>query len=292
MDVTVRQAKKLDLFAVYRLLSNSTLNSRSLSLDARRRMFENVWSGEDTSPGYVMEAEGRVVGFMGTLFTNRTINGKLHKFCEIHSWYVEAPYRNQSLLLLMPTLSNRNVTLLNYTPTPAVYEIGKKFGFRDLEENFVVLYAAPTDFARLTIIGDKARIPDYLSEEDARIFYDHRDVECHHMIVLAPDRQFSPLYLIIKSMFRRWFEPFGRVLYASDKQAFTQLAGALRWRLCLRHGWQCLVANERDMDVPNLPRFSRLMKREVPSQFKSKTLQAEEIAPLYTLPLLIGYRLH
>ncbi|WP_208246084.1 hypothetical protein WGT02_32090 (plasmid) [Rhizobium sp. T1470] len=292
MDVMIRLAKKIDTFAVHRLLSKSSLNSRSLSLDARRRMFEGVWGGEDTSPGYVMEAEGRVVGFMGTLFTNRRIKGKVHKFCEIHSWYVEAPYRNQSLLLLMPALSNRNVTLLNYTPTPAVHEIGKKFGFQDLEKNLVLLYPAPTGFARLTIIRDKARIPDYLSKEDARIFYDHRDVECHHMIVLVSGRPSSPLYLIIKSMRRRWFEPFGRVLYASDKQAFTQLASALRWRLCLRHRWQCLVADERDMDIPNLPRFSRLLKREVPSQFKSKTLQAEEIAPLYTLPLLIGYRLH
>jgi hypothetical protein len=293
MSAVVRGAVESDLFGVYRLLRDSTLNSRNLPLDARRRMFEHVWGGREPTYGYVMEDEGKIVGFLGTLYTERVVNGRPHKFCEIHSWYVEESYRNQSLSLLLPALSMKNITILNYTPTQTVYDISCKFGFQDLEKNLLLIYPVPTGFSKIDILSDKSVVADHLDGENARIFNDHRDVECHHLCVMRRDRpQDRPLYLIVKSMRRRWFEPFGRVLYVSDRAAFTDLLGTLRWKLCLRFGWQCLVANEMDVDVDRLPAMTKRMPREVPSQIKSKTLKPEDIHPLYTLPLLLGYRLH
>ena len=93
-------------------------------------------------------------------------------------------------------------------------------------------------------------------------------------------------------MRRRWFEPFGRVLHMSDPALFLKIARRLSVAMTLRHGWQCLACNAADLGDLPLPRFARVKARPVPSQFKSRDLQAGDIRPLYSLPLLIGYRLH
>ena len=47
MSVTVRKAVEDDLYNVYKLLSNSTLNSAWLPFEARKRMFRQIWGGNE-----------------------------------------------------------------------------------------------------------------------------------------------------------------------------------------------------------------------------------------------------
>ncbi|WP_157450223.1 hypothetical protein [Bradyrhizobium sp. ARR65] len=292
MGASVRRAVAADMYAVYRLLCRSTLNNRWLPLAARRRLFSPVWGGDQSYFGYLMENGGEVVGFLGTLFTLRTIRGRQEPFCEIHSWYVDDIHRNNSLDLLMPVLGLRRThTLVNYTPTEAVHQIGKKFGFEDLETELRVFYPVPTATTNLRVLRRKWEIGGYLDPENLAIFQDHCDVFCHHLVIL--DRSGSvPLYLLMKSMRRKWYEPFGRLLYASDFKHFARIAGALAWRLCIRFGWQCIVSDERWFSGTGPSGFTRVVRREVPSQFYSTKIGRDELCPVYSQPLLQGYRLH
>jgi hypothetical protein len=293
MSTNIRRAVSSDMFPVYKLLSRSTLNNRGLPLAARRRLFTNVWGGDQPYYGYLLEDDGKVAGFLGTLFSARTIDGKSEKFCEIHSWYVEDAYRNSSLNLFMPILSlRRSHTIINYTPTESVYEIGRKFGFGDLEENLVLLYPVPTSLAGVRMISRKWQVPDYLGSEDLAIFHDHEDVACHHLVFLDPTGDARPLYAVMKTMRRSWYEPFGRLLYTNDYERFAWLSGALCWRLCLMFRWQCIVSDARRFENLTPTARTRRIKRDIPSQFHSKTLAAQDIFPLYSQPLLQGYPLH
>jgi hypothetical protein len=295
MTVSVRKATDDDLYQVYGLLSNSTLNSAWLSLDARKRMFRPVWGGDEGYYGYVLEDDDKVVGFLGLLFTEREIKGETHKFCELHSWYVKDEYRNDSMRLFLPAMSMRNITIVNHTPTDTVYDVSKKFGFSDLESKLLIFLPVPTWkslSAAVTIETRKHLIAEYLDDADRRIFLDHADVECHHFLVRSRyDSGYS--YIVLKKMWLRRFVPFGRILYVSNEQLLLDCISKLKLYWCLRLGLQFIVIDRDQLATPVKPPLTRESPRKVPSQYKSPVLAPEDIRPpLYTLPLLLGYRLH
>lgn len=292
MGTVVRRAVQSDVFSVYQLIRNSNLHQ--LPIAARQRGFAPLWGGQEPYYGFVLEDDGKIVGFLGTLHTRREIRGKLEDFCEIHAWYVKRDYRNQSLNLLMPVMAlRRTKTIINFTPTPRVYEIGRKFGFQDLETKILLFFPLPTRLQRVEIVTDPWRVADYLSGEDLRIFHDHKDVPCFHVVLLPKDDPGgSPIYAVMKTMDRRWFEHFGRVLYVNDPARFAGLLGAVCWRLCARFRWYFMAADARVFEglQPTVP--SREITRGAPSQFLSTRLAASDITPLYSQPLLMGYPLH
>lgn len=295
MSVTVRKARADDLQRVYVLLRDSTLNSAWISFDARSRMFRPVWGGNEGYYGYIMEDDGEAVGFLGTLFTEREVNGEPHTFCEIHSWYVKDAYRKESMKLFLPVMSLRKVTLLNYTPTQAVYDISTKFGWQDLESTLLLFLPVPTVGslrAGVRVESRKHAILPYLDEADRKIFFDHENVECRHFLIREKGAT-DYSYVILKKLRLGRFRPFGRILYASNKRLLLKHIDHLKLRWCLRLGL-AFVLIDRD-EVPGERKIPCTMtkSRDVPSLFKSKDLKAADIGPqLYTLPLLIGYRLH
>lgn len=294
MGVRVRKAVRADLETVSELLSRSTLNSRGLPARVRARMFSPVWGGAEPYFGYLMETEaGEVVGFLGLLFTSRTLNGSERKFCELHSWYVKEQYRKESINLLLPVLGMKGATLLNYTPTRGVYDISIQFGFSELESAVLAVFPRPSWKAfsgQFVVSRVSQHLTDMLEGEDRRIYQDHAHLGCDHYIILDR-RSGRRCYFMLKKMRRRWYEPFGRVLYISRPELFHRALPRLRLELCLRRGLQCLVLNAGDFENLPIPR-ARLIRREVPSLIKGKNIEPATVKPIYTLPLLLEYRLH
>jgi acetyltransferase (GNAT) family protein len=291
MATVVRRAVLADMFRVFELVRHSNLNK--LPLAARQRGFYPVWGGEEPYFGYLLEdEEGQVVGFLGTLHTRRELHGKVEDICEIHSWYVKPEYRNQSLNLLMPVLGmKRKKTIINFTPTPSVHELGKKFGFQDLETSLLLLFPVPTRLKSVEMVTDPWLVPEYLDGEDLRVFHAHKDVKVIHVVLLEKPGA-RPIYVMLKTMDRAWYEHFGRVHYASDPARFAALLGAVCWRLCAKYRWYFLGADARIFEGcrPTVP--MKRLPRGVPSQFISSTLTAADIPQLYSQPLLMGYPLH
>lgn len=295
MSVIIRKAFSSDMFSVCKLLRESTLDSNWISIHIRKRMFQNFWAGGEDYFGYLMLDGEEVVGFLGLLFTRQPINGPEDRFCELHSWYVKEPYCKESLRLLLPVLSMRKVTLLNYTPTPDVYKISKKLGFADLETRLCLIYPLLNPLRmrwRYRLETNVFNIWGRLSEQGKVIFHDHAGLDCRHMMIVdeASDRN---CYMIVKKMRRRRFEPFARLLYVSDHGLCANSIDSWRLKLCLILGVQCLVSDAAIFD--GLPiAFSRVIRRDVPSLIKTRSerLTAGVIKPIYSLPLLIGYKLH
>ncbi|MFE6162208.1 hypothetical protein ACFQ7F_25225 [Streptomyces sp. NPDC056486] len=258
-------------------------------------MFRPVWGGDEGYYGYVMEDDDEVVGFLGTLFTEREVDGELRKFCEIHSWYVKEAYRKESMKLFLPIMSLRKATLLNYTPTQAVYDISKKFGWQDLERKLLLFLPVPTARSLGTGVLVEARkhaILPYLDDADRKIFFDHENVECRHFLIREKGST-DYAYVILKKLRLGRFRPFGRILYASNKDLLLKHIDHLKLRWCLRLRLAFVVMDRDEMSGSRKLPFTKTIAREVPSLYKSKDLKPADIGPqLYTLPLLIGYRLH
>jgi len=296
MLVSVRKANEDDVHKVHVLLNDLTTRETPWSsLESRRRMFRPIWSGSEGYYGYILETGDEVVGFLGTLFTEREIHGKKRKFCEIHNWYVKDKYRNESMRLFLPALSLRNAILLNYTPNKDVYKLCKKFGWEDLETKLLLFLPVP----RIKSLGRnievetrKDEIIKHLDEANRQIYVDHENIECHHYLIREKNTD-EYVYIIIKKLRLGRLRPFGRIMYVSNKEMFLKYIDYLKMHWCRKLGLLFVVMGRHEIETNKKLPYTMEVTRKIPSLYKSKDLKPQDIRPaLYSVPLLISYRLH
>ena len=110
--------------------------------DWRRMLFSAPWS-DNPQRGFALYADGKAVGFIGTIFSKRRIAGRVEPVCSLSSWIMLPDYRSEVLKLLMPILKLRNHSILNPTPSPAAYGIFSQLGFVTLESERLILPPLP-----------------------------------------------------------------------------------------------------------------------------------------------------
>jgi hypothetical protein len=122
-------------------------NKKMSRADWRTMLFDYPWWSGDIR-GYALYAEGTPVGFIGTVFSRRSVSGRDEVFCNLSSWIVRDAYRSGSILLVKAVLGIRDCTLVNLTPTERSYDIFAKLGFRPLESEQLLLapLASPIGF--------------------------------------------------------------------------------------------------------------------------------------------------
>ena len=89
--------------------------------------------------GYLLEAEGRPVGALLTLFRAR--GGRL--LCNLSSWTVEPAFRLHAPLLVAAALRRPEVTFLNLSPAPHTWPIIEAQGFRPFANRIDVTCPPP-----------------------------------------------------------------------------------------------------------------------------------------------------
>ena len=115
---------------------------------------------------------------------------------------------------------------------------------------------------------------------------------CKHYLIINSNGD-DYCYIIFKKMWLKKRIPFGRVIYASNTELFQRSVDRLKLYWALRLGVAFIVTDQAVVTPGRKRAFTKTLPREFPSLFKSKELTAEDIKPpLYTLPLLVGYRLH
>jgi hypothetical protein len=155
------------------------------------------------------------------------------------------------------------------------------------------LHPLPLGTRRIKITTSPWLVSDFLNGNDLQIFNDHKDIHCIHMAIVPENEPGErPIYAVMKTMRRRWFERYGRLFYINDPGRFAKLADSICWRLCAKYRWHFIAANERDFETTPPTAYTKLLPRTVPSQFLSANLRASDITPLYSVPLLEGYQVH
>jgi len=104
----------------------------------RRMLFDPPWDTGGPERGFALFDGARAVGFLGTLYSVRPVDGAPHRFCNLSSWVVEDAYRSSSMQLVFPLLAMKDVTFVNLTPSPAAHRIFAGLGFRTLEDHQVL----------------------------------------------------------------------------------------------------------------------------------------------------------
>jgi len=276
--ITVKKATVKDVDKLLPLLFE--LDSINQTQEEWERLFKLHWDDSQNYFGYVMYDGDTAVGFLGLLFSRRVVKDKINNFCNISSWIVKKEYRRQSLHLLLPILELDNHTITVLTCNAGTYFITKKLGFIDLEIGQRVILPLPflpKSKPSINIIFDHSEIEKQLKGETLKIYHDHRNLNCFHILICGPK---GICYLVGARTIKKNI-PLAHIHYVSDHRVFSSHISAVSGRLC----WQ--------IKVGGLLVDERLLQRETifpsihfslthPRVYKSNTLKSSDIDLLYS----------
>jgi len=239
---------------------------------------------QDDCVGYALIEQGRPVGMLGMLFSEREIGGRTARFCNLHSWYVEPEHRASSLLLMRPALAAREHTLTDLSPSRRVVEISRRLGFETLEQTITMLPWLPWqggDAAEvLELAPDDPRAARLLSPADLRVFRDHQGIDCRHWLVL--DR--GEYCYLVSSRLRHPRFGYSYLHHVSRPRLLARHHAAVRTRM-LQGGLRCVAVCTRLLDGVRVP-FS-LTTRTNEKLFRPAGVPAAQVDTLYSELVLL-----
>ena len=229
MTQIVRATKEL-FEPAYLLLSG--LSGSRCSKDCWRNIFEPRLPSPFDHCGYALMDGKEMAGFIGTIFSERTLDGRKTVVCNITSWFVKEQYRSQSLSLLFPILNLKDCLLTNLTPTDTVSEILLGFDFKPLDARRVIFLpflplSAFLPGGKPSLITEPGAVQAALNPRDLRFFKDHRKYNCSH-VVFRKDGAYC--YIIFNRTVLKGL-PFCQLHYCSDPAFFARHAGYIKFEL-------------------------------------------------------------
>jgi hypothetical protein len=276
--VTVKKVTEKDFEKLLPLLLE--LDSRKQSQDEWLGLFKAHWDENESYFGYVMYDGKNAVGYLGLLFSERTLNNNLIKFCNVTSWVVKKKYRRQSLHLFYPVLELDNHTITVLTCNIGTHFIMNKLGFVDLEVGQRIIFPIPISLkfkSSTKIIFDLSEIEKKLKGEELKIFNDHRGLNCFHVMICSPEGE---CYLIGSRTIKKNI-PFAHVHYISDHRFFSSHINSISGRICWRMRVLGILVDERQLHGETISP-SIYFNLPYPRVYKSDTLKSEDIDLLYS----------
>jgi hypothetical protein len=262
----------------------------AVSRDQWQRLVDYGWRSGDEGIGYVLADRQRIVGFLGTLFSRRTINGRDVRLCNTTNWVVQDEFRGQSFLLFLAVLKLRDCTITNLTSSPKVAAMMAPLGFKPLDTRVRLLFPTPgPPWRRPAIATDRATILATLDAADAKIYADHAGCDCGHLVV-RPDPEEAYCYLVFTRKHRAAYGarvPYCHVHYISNRAVFERHLGAIKRHFLTALGAWFVAVDERLVGNGAGP-LSRAYRLSAPRYFRSDVLAAGEIDNLYTELVVLG----
>jgi hypothetical protein len=281
---SVRKATSSDFELVFPLFEGFATHTQVDPHDWKK-IFHPIWLNQRQEYGYVLEDRKEAVGFLGTLYSNRLVSNKLQEYCNLTSWIVKPDYRGESLSLLFPLLTRRDLTLTNFTASNRVIEVLLKLGFQSLEEHYHMILPIPFPSRAIRIISDPGIIQEALSGAESVIFQDHYPLHCRHVLLQSPKEK---CYLVLNSATKR-NRPVMFINYISDPAFFLKYFQSFTRSLCRQLNVQGLMVGEHSLGGKHLPLALRI-KRKHALLFRSKNVDRSQIDTLYSEIQVLGLK--
>lgn len=283
---SVRKAHLDDFEEVYPLLLD--FRNPRLTKDDWRQLFINHWESPEDYCGYVLVDRKKIVGFIGTIFSKRHLQGKEYKFCNISSWIVKREHRNKSLYLFFPLLGLSDYTLTSLTVSKNIYNIYAKLNFNEMASSVHLFPLLPVLSLfgisnECKVIYDYDIIETYLSPTELVIFEDHKKFKCKSLLLKSNK---GNCYLVITKV-ERIRLPFVYVHFISNLPVYEKFIHKVAFQIL----WHCkavgLIVDERLLQgyktcwgaKYKLPHFKF---------YRSSSLMAEDIDNLYSELILLN----
>jgi hypothetical protein len=170
MSTTIRTATFDDYAAIFVLMQRYGLPTKP------REEWRHVWEcnpvltrrAEPLPLGWVLEDNGKVVGFLGNIPTFCSFVGRRLLATTANAWVVDEPYRSQSIALLKRYLGQKEIDLfLNTTAGVASGKVWEALGAKRMPlssyENVLFWITAPREVVRALLIRKNIPAAEALS---------------------------------------------------------------------------------------------------------------------------------
>ena len=270
----IRKATAEDFEYVYPLFSG--FQEPRPSKEQFKQLFIPRWGSDESYVGFILEEDNEPFGYLGTLFSQREINGRREKFCNLCTWIVKEEYRSEGLPLLFQVLRMKDVTVTNFTGN-RVASILEKFDFNVLDKKLKILFPIPTINNGCELIFDYSRIPPLLEAHDQRVFEDHREFQYSFVLLKAKDE----VSLLSFKKVKRKRLPILEIHYLSGQDTFIKHIRHVLPALCIRTRAVGLMLGEHFLREASIP-FSMTLPQRQMRLFRSKTVSIEEMDTMYS----------
>lgn len=202
-----------------------------------RRVFLPDWDHGEDHAGFALMDGGRAVGMMAMAFSQRTVRGRPHPFCNLHTWWIHPDHRGHAITMLRPLLRMRDRTLTYLSPGDRVRALLRPLGFQPLDMQMRLLL--PLWPARPQADLDDAL--DGLPDGARELAADHAPYGVRALVVRDGARAGLVLYTHVE----RYRVRYCHIHHVSDRDLFVAREGAVRAALMRRHGVRLVALDAR-----------------------------------------------
>lgn len=278
--IEIKKAQAEDFEKIYPLLKEQNSNTIIVDKYRWRRLFTHNWDSQEGSFGYILFDNNNAVGFIGTLFSERIINNKYEKLCNLTSWIVKKEYRNESLSLIFPILQLKECTVTVFTPSSVTSSTLKAFGYQEIFGKRVIIPTIPgsgSSASKSSVEYNLNKIMTNLNTNDLKIFYDHLYFRCNYILIKARE---GYCYIILRKKSVRKL-PLAEIQYISNREIFLKYIRNHSFNIGCHFKIVGLIVNERYVEGQKL-RLSATLRPSGPILYKSSTLKKQDIDTLYS----------
>ena len=238
------------------------------------------WAVNQPNHGFLLRAGERVVGAYLAFYSERQIEGRPERFCNLAAWCVLDEYRSLGLRLLYALLAQEGYHFTDLSPSGNVIALNTRLRFSHLDVATALVPNLPWPLwsPRVRVISDPQEIESTLSDRDLEIYRDHAQAAAaRHVVVVQDDRT---CYVIFRRVRRKRLPLFASILYVNDRELFRTAGKYVFRHLLLRHGIPATLAELRVVGAR--PRPSIMLKSPRPKMYRSANLRPDQIDYLYS----------
>lgn len=258
-------------------------NIEDMSREDWLTLLGSRWSLQYDHFGYVLMEEEQVVGFLGTFFYDRKIDGTLHTFCNLFCWYVPEEYRKESLRLLLAVLSLKDIIVTSLTPSREAGLILERFKFEPLEKAVRIFpfIALPPIGSNVVPITDRDSIRSLLTPEDRKLFDDLYFPACRHLVLVDRSDKNRYCYIVHNVVHKKGLR-FMHIYSIGNKELFATVFTRIQWYFFRYYRTVLTLIDNRLLVgcVPKGPGFNYTLR--YPRLYRSTGLSPDRIDNLYT----------
>jgi hypothetical protein len=250
------------------------------------RVISEPWKVEAPNHGFMLWDGQRVVGTYLALYSERTVAGRVERFCNLGLWYVLPGFRSHSIRLLMALLAQDGYHFTDLSPNADVVHLNALFKFRFLDTSAALIPNLPWPSlpGRTKISTDPHVIESTLVGRELEFYHDHAQAFAARHVVLI--RGWDSCYVMYREI-RPWGIPLiwpkgiplAEVLHVSDPELFHRAIIPLTRHLLIRHRILGAIAELRF--IGRRPPLSFKVTFAL-KMYRSDSLEADQIDDLYS----------
>ena len=254
-----------------------------IAADGWRPLCTTTWLADNPTRGFVLTDGGRIVGHVGTIYSQREINGKTGIVCNFSGFYIAPAYRGRGLgaTLVAAAVRDERITYTSLTPAPVTQLVLADMGFAILERHVLLfppgLNADTLWRSRVDIDVNDRTVRASLGQAERRIYDDHAPYDCLQMT--ARDAG-GTAYLVVKRRLRSVRSariPFSQILYCSAPDVLARNLERIKLAIMWQQKTFGIAMNER-----LFPKAPRAIRREDIAQYRSPGFTPNELDLLYS----------